>query len=86
MIKAPHWAPDAQPTPRGWVKNGELIKSQKISESDLQAYYGGSSKATLIEAPSNKPVEDMSSREKQETANHYADDEAKPGFFGRLLG
>lgn len=38
MIRAPKWAKGAYPTTRGWVRDGELLKSQKISQSDVDAW------------------------------------------------
>lgn len=40
MIKAPAWAKGAHPTLRGWVRNGELLKGQKISQKDIDEWYG----------------------------------------------
>ena len=51
MIKAPNWQPNATPTTSGWVYKGELIKSQRISESDINAY-NGVAPTLLQEAPS----------------------------------
>lgn len=39
-LTPPHWAKDAIPTPRGWVKNNELLVSTKISQADIDVYYG----------------------------------------------
>lgn len=40
MIKAPHWAPNAIPTPIGWVnERRELLKSQKISKAEIDNFW-----------------------------------------------
>ena len=71
MIKAPNWQPNATPTASGWVHKGELIKSQRISESDINAY-NGAAPTLLQEAPSNnKSIDDMSKREINELSSHY---------------
>jgi len=42
----------AHPTPRGWInpKTGELLKSQKISEEDIAAFFG-----VVVEEPTPAP-------------------------------
>jgi len=41
-IAAPNFAKNAVPTLRGWChpKTGELLKSQKLSQSDIDAFNG----------------------------------------------
>jgi len=51
-IKAPSWAKGAHPTLRGWVRNGELLKGQKISQADIDAWYG---KEVAAPAPAPQP-------------------------------
>jgi hypothetical protein len=85
MIKAPNWQPNATPTTSGWVHKGELIKSQRISESDINAY-NGVAPTLLQEAPSNnKSMEDMSKREINELSSHHdvAAPKKKKSLFGR---
>jgi hypothetical protein len=75
MITPPNWAKDATPTTRGWVKNGELLKSQKISESEIAEYMGTSKPVYLSEAPSHKPYYDMSEQEVTQVVSElHADD------------
>ena len=38
MIEAPKWAKGARPTPKGWMRGNELLKSQKISQADIDAW------------------------------------------------
>jgi len=72
MIKAPHWAPEARPTKIGWTNDkGELLKSQKISDAEIDNFWlkrqFGQVEETvekkgemLTEAPvNNKSVGDM---------------------------
>lgn len=41
MIKAPNFCKNAVPTLRGWChpKTGELLKSQRISQSEIDEWY-----------------------------------------------
>ena len=41
-IAPPNWKKDALPTARGWAhpRTGEILKSQKISEADINEYLG----------------------------------------------
>lgn len=58
----PKWAKDAHPTRNGWVSStGELLKKQKITQAQIDEWYGVESKPvvqTLHEAPvvEEKPV------------------------------
>ena len=49
MLQPPNWKKDALPTGRGWAhpRTGEILKSQKISAEDINAYLG---------LPVSKPV------------------------------
>lgn len=40
MITAPNWAKGAYPTTRGWEKDGELLKAMKISQADVDEWFG----------------------------------------------
>lgn len=79
-ISPPGWAKDATPTARGWVSpNGELLKSQRISEADIAEWNGAAPAAAPIpeaivevpiqeaemlnEAAPTKSLEDMTKRE-----------------------
>lgn len=53
----------AIPTSRGWEnpKTGELLKSQKISQEQIDEWFGVSEPAVLTEAPvANTSLDDMS--------------------------
>lgn len=41
-ISPPRWCSDAIPTPRGWTdpKTGELLKSARISQADIDEFNG----------------------------------------------
>jgi hypothetical protein len=88
MIQAPNWQKNATPTTRGWVFNGELIKSQKISEADIKAFNAApGTTVSLNEAPSYKAVEVMSKQELNELNAHHgvevvANNEPKKGLKG----
>lgn len=79
-ISPPGWAKDATPTARGWVSpNGELLKSQRISEADIAQFTGVAPAGShipealvevpiqeaemLIEAAPSKSLDDMTKRE-----------------------
>tara|TARA_S200000501_G_scaffold367486_1_gene403876 strand:- start:321 stop:638 length:318 start_codon:yes stop_codon:yes gene_type:complete len=72
-IAPPGWAKDAIPTVRGWVSpKGELLKSQKIAQEDVDAYLNTSdfvvesepAPQMLNEAPANhQGLEDYSKSE-----------------------
>jgi len=59
MIQAPGWKPDAIPTPQGWrhPQTNELLKSQSISQAEIDAYHGIAPKAPVVEnvPPAPKP-------------------------------
>jgi len=82
-IAPPAWAKDAIPTVRGWVSpKGELLKSQKISQAEVDAWGNGNdfvvesapepAPQQLNEAPANqKGLEDYSRSELQELGNQH---------------
>jgi hypothetical protein len=51
MIEAPGWCRHAVPTPRGWIDpiTGELLKSQRISDLEIEEYHSGA----LLETPAS---------------------------------
>lgn len=64
MISPPNWAKDAVPTTKGWVRGRELLKSQRITETEISEYMGTKSTPVyLSEAPSHKPVAEMTTAE-----------------------
>lgn len=50
MLKPPHWAKNAIPTPRGWVdpRTGELLVSRKLSDRQITEYFGVNQKSEPI--------------------------------------
>jgi len=89
-LTAPTWCPNAIPTHRGWVKpnppgkggNPELIHSMKISQSDIDEFFGGSvtEEVVLTEAGvGNKSLEDMNDVERDAVT------ETNKGMFGSFL-
>jgi len=74
MIKPPNWAKDAIPKNNGWFSpSGEFLKSQKLSTEQIDKFYSknASAPSVLVESPINKPIEDMTKKELEETARHY---------------
>jgi len=70
MLTPPNWCQNAVPTRRGWVdpQTGELLKSTRISDIDIQEYRDGGKKNTkaqvLTEAPpNNTSLEEMTETE-----------------------
>lgn len=66
-LTPPSWAPDAVPTPNGWVRGRELLKSQSISQNDIDEYFGSnkaSAPTMLTEAPSSGSIENMDEQAK----------------------
>ena len=49
-IKPPSWAKNAVPTPNGWQdpRSGELLKSQRIAQADIDAYNGVTAPAPSV--------------------------------------
>ena len=49
-IKAPAWVKNGVPTTRGWTdgRTGELLKAMKISQGDIDEFYG---KVAITEEP-----------------------------------
>lgn len=58
-IKAPGWCKDAVPTLRGWEdpNTGELFKSSKHTQAQIDEWHGGGDPEVLIEAMP-EPVDD----------------------------
>lgn len=57
MIKQPNWAKDTHPTQEGWVNSkGELVKSQRITQQEIDEWYGANTKQMLHESPVEKPA------------------------------
>ena len=58
-IKAPGWCKDAVPTLRGWEdpNTGELFKSSKHTQAQIDEWHGGGAPEVLIEAMP-EPVDD----------------------------
>jgi len=54
MLQPPSWQKDALPTGRGWAhpKTGELLKSTKLSQADINDYLGIPKRP----APTSTPV------------------------------
>lgn len=52
-ITPPSWAKNAVPTPNGWQdpRSGELLKSQRIGQADIDAYNGVTAPAPVAPAP-----------------------------------
>jgi hypothetical protein len=57
-ITPPSWAKNAVPTPNGWQdpRSGELLKSQRIGQADIDAYNGVTAPAPAPVAPAPAPV------------------------------
>lgn len=54
MIKAPKFCKDAVPSPQGWrhPKNNELLKSQRISQAEIDEWNGNTPVAVeVVEEP-----------------------------------
>jgi hypothetical protein len=75
MIKAPNWCKDAQPTLKGWVRNGELLVARRFTQEQIDEFNGGVVEQVVEEvvyeapqmlneaAPNNTSLEDMTKRE-----------------------
>lgn len=52
-IKAPNFCKDAVPTSKGWhhAKTGELLKSTRISQADIDDFHDVVVEATVVPAP-----------------------------------
>ena len=64
MIKPPSWAKNANPTLHGWkdARTGELLKSTKLSQADIDAYLGKTvapAPAPVAPAPTQWAAEDV---------------------------
>lgn len=71
MIKAPAWAKGAHPTLRGWVRNGELLKVQKISQKDIDEWYG---KEVAPAAPVVEPEPEITEESLADLSKQEIDD------------
>lgn len=58
-IQAPKWAKGSHPTLRGWVKDGELLKSQNITQDEINEWNGETSapKVVATSTPKAAPVQ-----------------------------
>ena len=56
MIQAPGWKPDAIPTPQGWrhPQTNELLKSQSISQAELELEAEGREHGIELDRRKNK--------------------------------
>lgn len=65
-ISPPNFCKDAIPTIKGWVspKNGELLKSQKISQAEIDLYMG----VTPASDPIPEDLESLTKVELEELA------------------
>ena len=75
-ISPPGWNPTAVPTMQGWrdPSTGELLKSQRLSQAQIDEYYGVPSTPEvemLNEAPSAKSMSDMSKRELEDLGRQH---------------
>ena len=59
-IKPPSWAKGAVPTPRGWMnpRTKEILKVQKISQVQIDEFYGKTAKPAKKAAPVVEDVVD----------------------------
>lgn len=71
MINPPKWAKGAYPTLNGWVKNGELLKSQKISQAEIDAWYG---KEVAAPAPVAEPEPEITEESLADLSKQEIDD------------
>ena len=75
-ISPPSWCRGAIPTPNGWrdPNTNELLKSQSISDAQINEYNGIPSEPEvemLTEAPSAKSMWDMSKRELEDLGRQH---------------
>jgi hypothetical protein len=68
MVKLtpPNWCPDAIPTTRGWVRGKELLKSQRISQSDIDEFNKPNivEDTKVVEKPKRKRKKKMKNEDK----------------------
>ena len=77
MIKGPK---GAIPTKKGWVSaKGELLKSQRITQEQIDEWNGTSAKP--VPAPEPEPVIE----EVEEIVEEVVEEEPKVGLMSRLL-
>lgn len=62
-LKPPHYAKDAIPTLRGWVRRGELIVSRRHTQSQIDQYMN--SLKPQVKAPEPQPVVEQKEPEVQ---------------------
>lgn len=62
-LKPPHYAKDAIPTRKGWVRRGELIVSRRHTQSQIDQYMN--SLKPQVEAPKPQPVVEQKEHEVQ---------------------
>jgi len=91
MIKGPK---NAIPTLKGWVSaKGELLKSQRITQKQIDEWYGKEEPAPAMEQVADvvydgKEVEVVEVEEKEVVAEEETESvpsEAKPGLFSRIF-
>jgi hypothetical protein len=85
MIKGPK---NAIPTLKGWVSpKGELLKSQRITQKQIDEWYGKKEPAPVMEQVADvvyggEAVEVVEVEEKEAES---VPSEAKPGLFSRIF-
>jgi len=91
MIKGPK---NAVPTLKGWVSpKGELLKSQRITQAQIDEWYGKEEPAPVIEQVADvvygdEVVEDVEVEEEEVNAEEETESvpsEAKGGVFSRIF-
>lgn len=72
-LKPPGWASHAVPTLRGWVdpQTGELLKSQRISQAQLDEHNGVSQPQPLAEVMAEDDYANMSKKELEEIGREH---------------
>jgi len=91
MIKGPK---NAIPTLKGWVSpKGELLKSQRITQAQIDEWYGKEEPAPVMEQVADvvyggETVEVAETEEEKVDAEEETESvpsEAKPGLFSRIF-
>ena len=67
-IAPPSWCKNAEPTPRGWVVKGELVKAMRISQEDIDIWHGN------VPAQAPKPDPMMHTHDDSVTHSHDGGD------------
>ena len=67
-IAPPSWCKNAEPTPRGWVVKGELVKAMRISQEDIDIWHGN------VPAQAPKPDPMMHTHDDGMTHSHDGGD------------